>query len=135
MGREDLLADPRFRTMATRAEHGEEINQVVADWVAGLTSAEVQAILERHEVPFGVAYSVADIFADPHIAARGAIETVDDPTIGPVRMQGVYPRFSRTPGRIDRSAPPLGADNEAVYKELLGLGDDELAVLAREGVI
>jgi formyl-CoA transferase len=47
----------------------------------------------------------------------------------------VYPRFSRTPGRIARGAPPLGADNQAVYKELLGLGDTELEELAREGVI
>jgi succinyl-CoA---D-citramalate CoA-transferase len=135
MGRTDLPADPRFASMATRAEHGDEINGIVAEWVAAHTSAELQAILERHEVPFGVAYSVADIFADPHVAARAAIETVDDPTIGPVRMQGVYPRFSRTPGRIARGAPPLGADNEAVYKGLLGLDDAELEGLAREGVI
>jgi crotonobetainyl-CoA:carnitine CoA-transferase CaiB-like acyl-CoA transferase len=135
MGREDLPALPRFATMARRAEHGDEINGIVAEWVAAHTSAELQAILERHEVPFGVAYSVADIFADPHVAARAAIETVDDPTIGPLRMQGVYPRFSRTPGRIARGAPPLGADNEAVYKGLLGLGDTELEELAREGVI
>ena len=50
-------------------------------------------------------------------------------------MQGVYPRFSRTPGRIARGAPPLGADNEAVYKGLLGLDDAALEELAREGVI
>jgi crotonobetainyl-CoA:carnitine CoA-transferase CaiB-like acyl-CoA transferase len=135
MEREDLLAVPRFRTMAQRAEHGDEINGIVADWVASKTSAELQAILERHEVPFGVAYSVADIFADPHVAARGAIETVDDPAIGPVRMQGVHPRFSRTPGAIPCGAPVLGADNESVYKGLLGLGQAELDELAQEGVI
>jgi len=135
MGREDLLAEPRFKTMALRAEHGDEINAILADWVASKPSMELQAILEKHEVPFGVAYSVADIFADPHIAWRGAIETVDDPTIGPVRMQGVYPRFSRTPGRVVRGAPILGSDNGAVYKGLLGLGDAELDELAAEGVI
>jgi crotonobetainyl-CoA:carnitine CoA-transferase CaiB-like acyl-CoA transferase len=135
MGREDLLADPRFQTMARRAEHGDEINAIVAAWVAAQTSSEVQAILERHEVPFGVAYSVADIFADPHVAARGAIETIDDPTIGPVRMQGVYPRFSRTPGHVDRGAPRLGADNQAVYRDLVGLTEDELDELVKEGVI
>jgi len=135
MSREDLLADPRFKTMALRADHGDEINAILADWVASKPSMELQSILEKHEVPFGVAYSVADIFADPHIASRGAIETVDDPTIGPVRMQGVYPRFSRTPGRVVRGAPILGSDNGAVYKGLLGLGDAELDELAAEGVI
>ena len=88
-----------------------------------------------HEVPFGVAYSVADIFADPHIAARGDIETVDDPVIGPVRMQGVYPRFSRTPGAVSRGAPRLGAHNEEVYGGLLGLTTEELEALRRDGVI
>ena len=108
MGREDLLAEPRFATMASRAEHGDEINGIVADWVQARTAREVQDVLERHEVPFGVAYSVADIFADPHVAARGDIETVEDPVLGPVRMQGVYPRFSRTPGAIQSGAPRLG---------------------------
>jgi formyl-CoA transferase len=82
-----------------------------------------------------VAYSVADIFADPHVQARGDIETVDDPTIGPVRMQGVYPRFSRTPGAIRRGAPRLGQHNDEVYQELLGLGGDELERLRAARVI
>src|SRR4029453_15340184 len=135
VGREDLLADPRFATMALRAEHGDEINGIVADWVKARTSREAQDVLERHEVPFGVAYSVADIFADPHVAARGDIETVDDPVLGPVRMQGVYPRFSRTPGALQRGAPRLGERNEEVYGALLGVGAEEMARLARDGVI
>src|SRR5262245_24604829 len=135
MEREDLLADARFRTMALRAEHGDEINGIVAAWVKARTAREVQDVLERHEVPFGVAYSVADIFADPHVAARGDIETVDDPVIGPVRMQGVYPRFSRTPGAIQRGAPRLGEHNDEVYGGLLGLSGDELESLRREQVI
>jgi crotonobetainyl-CoA:carnitine CoA-transferase CaiB-like acyl-CoA transferase len=135
MGRDDLLQEPRFRTMAQRAEHGDEINGIVAAWVKARTAREVQDVLERHEVPFGVAYSVADIFADAHIAARGDIATVDDPVIGPVRMQGVYPRFSRTPGAVSRGAPRLGAHNEEVYCGLLGLTTEELGALKRDGVI
>jgi crotonobetainyl-CoA:carnitine CoA-transferase CaiB-like acyl-CoA transferase len=73
MDRKDLLADARFRTMALRAEHGDEINGIVAAWVKARTARQVQDVLERHEVPFGVAYSVADIFDDPHVAAWGDI--------------------------------------------------------------
>ncbi len=135
MGREDLLADPRFTTMALRAQHGDEINAIVAEWVMARTSREAQDVLERHEVPFGVAYSVADIFADPHVAARGDIETVDDPVIGAVRMQGVYPRFSRTPGAIQRGAPRLGEHNDEVYRGLLGLDAAAMAALRQDGVI
>jgi formyl-CoA transferase len=135
MGREDLLGDPRYATMAKRAEHGDEINAIVAVWCKERTAREVQDVLERHEVPFGVAASVADIFADPHVAARGDIVAVDDPVIGPLRMQGVDPRGSRTPGAIRAGAPRLGAHNDEVYGGLLGLTAEERARLAREGVI
>ena len=135
MDRADLLENPKFTTMALRAQHGDEINQIVSEWVGLRTAAELAVVLDRFEVPFGFAYSVADIFADPHIAERGSITSVDDPTIGPVRMQGVYPRFSRTPGAVQSGAPKLGAQSDEVYGELLGLSADELAVLRRERVI
>ena len=135
MGREDLLDDPRFDTMTHRAEHGNEINDLVATWARRHTAAELQTILDAHDVPFGFAYSVADIFADPHVTFRGDIETVDDPTIGPVRMQGVYPRFSRTPGAIRSGAPKLGAHTDEVLGELLGLAPEEIAGLRRDGVV
>src|SRR5207253_10868280 len=86
MEREDLLADPRFASLALRAEHGDAINTIVGDWCRARTALEIAEILARHEVPFGVAYSAADIFADPHVAARGDLVTVDDPVIGPLRM-------------------------------------------------
>ncbi len=135
MGREDLLAEERFSTMAKRAEHGEEVNGIVAAWCRERTARDIQDVLERHEVPFGIAYSVADIFADPHVTAREDIVSVDDPTIGPVRMQGVYPRFSRTPGAIRRGAPRLGEHNDEVYRGLLGLSAEDLEALRRERVI
>ncbi len=135
MGREDLLRDPRFGTMAKRAEHGDKINGIVAAWCRERTARDIQDVLERHEVPFGVAYSVADIFADPQVKERGNIVQVDDPTIGPVRMQGIYPRFSRTPGTIPSGAPQLGAHNDEIYGGLLGLTAAERAALVRDGVI
>ncbi len=135
MGREDLLADPRFTTMARRAEHGDEINGIVAAWCRERTAREIQDVLERNQVPFGVACSVADIFADPHVQARGDIVTVEDPVIGPVRMQGPYPRFSRTPAGVPRGAPRLGEHNDEIYGHLLGLSAEERAELRRQGVV
>jgi crotonobetainyl-CoA:carnitine CoA-transferase CaiB-like acyl-CoA transferase len=135
IGREDLPKDPRFTTMALRAEHGDEINAIVAAWCRERTSREIQDVLEAHEVPFGVAYSVADIFADPQVQARQNIVPVEDETIGTVRMQGAYPRFSRTPGAVRTGAPRLGQHNVEVYRGLLGLGYDELAALTLDKVI
>ena len=135
MGRADLLADPRFATLADRAANADAINAIVGDWVKRHTAAEVETILLAAQVPVTRAYSIADLFADPHYAAREDIATVDDPTIGPVRMQAVYPRLSATPGRIQRGAPKLGEHNRDVYGGLLGLDDAEIVALERVGVV
>ena len=135
MGRADLVQDPRYATLADRARHGDELNAVVAAWCREHTAEEIERILVAAEVPVSRAFSIRDIFADPHYAARGDIVEVDDPTIGPVKMQGVYPRFSRTPGSIRRGAPRLGEHNREVYGGVVGLGDEELEALEREGVI
>lgn len=135
MGREDLLHDPRFATLRARAEHADAINTIVGDWVKEHTAAEIEAVLVAAEVPVSRAYSIADIAADPHYAARQDIVVVDDPSIGPVRMQAVYPRLSATPGRIERGAPKLGEHNREVYAGLLGLNDAEMAALQADGVI
>jgi crotonobetainyl-CoA:carnitine CoA-transferase CaiB-like acyl-CoA transferase len=135
MDRPDLLQDPRFKTLADRAQHADEINAVVAAWCRSRTAEEIERILVDAQVPVCRAFSIRDIFADPHYAARGDIVEVDDPTIGPVKMQGVYPRLSRTPGAIRRGAPRLGEHNREVYQGVLGLADEEVESLARDGVI
>ena len=123
MDRPDLLQDPRFKTLADRAQHADEINAVVAAWCRSRTAEEIERILVDAQVPVCRAFSIRDIFADPHYAARGDIALVDDPTIGPVKMQGVYPRLSRTPGAIRRGAPRLGEHNREIYQGVLGLAD------------
>ena len=135
IGREDLLGNPKFSSLGARAENSDEINQIVADWCRARTADEIEALALKADVPFARTMTVADICADPHIAARGDLQTVDDPVVGPVRMQGVYPRFSRTPGAIRSGAPELGAHNEEVYRGLLGLSSDEIARLAKDGVV
>ncbi len=135
MGRDDLPADPRFRTLADRARHHSEVNEIVAAWCREHTAEEIEKILVAAQVPVCRAYSVRDIFADPHYRARGDIVEVDDPTIGPVKMQGVYPRFSRTPGAVRRGAPKLGEHDDEIYGGLLGLSPAEIEELRRERVI
>src|SRR5438067_2813301 len=82
-----LFDDPRFRDLAHRAEHGDEINGIVADWTSSRTAAEVEAACVAHDVPVGTAYSAADIVADAHMAARGDLVTVDDSVVGPMKQQ------------------------------------------------
>jgi len=135
MGRPDLAADPRFATLAERAARGDEINGLVAEWTATLTAAEITARCVEHDVPVGTAYSAADIFADPHMAARGDLVSVDDPVIGPVRQQAPFPRLARHPTPVPTGAPRLGEHNREVWCGLVGLSDAELAQLIERGVV
>jgi len=135
IGRSDLLEDERFSTLPARVRNADEINGIVAQWCRSKTADEIEALALAGDVPFARTMTVADISADPHVAARGDLATVEDPVLGAVRMQGVYPRLSRTPGSIRGGAPRLGAHNEEVFCGLLGLSAAELARLAREGVV
>jgi crotonobetainyl-CoA:carnitine CoA-transferase CaiB-like acyl-CoA transferase len=135
MGRPELAADPRFARLADRAAHAEEINGIVAGWTAARTAAEVEAACVAGDVPVAVAYTAADIFADPHIAARGDLVTVDDPDVGPHRQQAPYPRVVGVPARPPRPAPRLGEHTDEVLGGMLGLDEAELAGLRARGVV
>ena len=71
-------------------------------------------------MPVGTAYSAADIFADPHMAARGDLVSVDDPVIGPVRQQAPFPRLAKHPAPVPTGAPRLGEHNREVWCGLVG---------------
>jgi len=105
--------DERFGSFAGRAEHRDELEAVVAAWVAERTLAEVLASCERAQAAAAPVYSMADIADDPHYRARGAVVEV-----GGVPMQGLIARLSRTPGWLGRPAPALGADTDEVLAEL-----------------
>ncbi|MBK6661063.1 MAG: CoA transferase [Proteobacteria bacterium] len=135
MQRPDLVAPDRFMYTAQRVAARAEVNGIVADWMAGLDRDEVMARCLAGEVPAGPVNSIADIFADPHIAARGSLLHVNDERVGEVVVPNVVPRLSATPGRLASLGPDLGQHNDAVYGERLGLDAETLARLREEGVI
>ena len=135
MGRPELAASDRFATIDQRLAAREEVNGIVADWIRGLDRADVMQRCLDGEVPLGPVNSIADIFADPHIAARGTLVSLHDPRAGEVVVPAVIPRLSATPGRLDSLGPDLGQHNAEIYGERLGLDADTLADLAARGVI
>ena len=135
MGRPELTSEPRFARLADRAVHGDEINGLVASWVASLPAEEVESRCVEHGVPVATAYTAADIFADPHMASRGDLVEVEDPVAGPMRQQAPYPRFVGERPEAPAGAPRLGEHNDAVLGELLGLSEAELAGLRQQGVV
>jgi crotonobetainyl-CoA:carnitine CoA-transferase CaiB-like acyl-CoA transferase len=134
MGQPSLVTDDRFARLADRAARSDEINGLVATWTRTLPAAEIVERCVAHDVPVATAYTAADIFADPHMRARGDLVTVEDPVLGPVRQQAPFPRFVGEPVTAPAGAPRLGQHTREVLTELLGLGDDELDRLADQGV-
>ena len=135
MGTPGLADDPEWATLAQRAARSDEINDRVAAWTSALTAAEVEERCIAHEVPVATAYSAADILADPHMAFCGDLVTVDDPVAGPHLQQAPFPRLDGRRPTAPRPAPRLGEHNDEVWRQVVGLTDDELATARADGVI
>jgi crotonobetainyl-CoA:carnitine CoA-transferase CaiB-like acyl-CoA transferase len=135
IGREDLLYDEKFKTNVARLEHREEIEEIMRDWFLARTADEAMTVFTKHEVSASPIYNIADIFEDAHFAAREAIVSVPDADFGSVKMQGVVPRFSNTPGKVWRTGPALGEHNSQIYRDQLGIDPDTLKDLENKKVI
>jgi len=135
MGREDLLSDPRFATLTSRSEHEDALDAIISAWAAQHDLEELDAILQDAGVPASRIFTMADIYADPHYAAREMLVDIPDAELGTVRVANVVPKLSRNPGGIDHAGGQVGVDTRAVLQASLGLSDAEISALQDEGVI
>ena len=126
--------DPSLATMEQRAARRVEVDARVSAWTGRHTLAELRELLDAAEVPNSPISSIADIVEEPHVQARGTLQTVEDPEIGPVLMPAPVPRMSATPATVQRPAPRLGEHNDEVYGEL-GLTAADLDQLRAAGII
>ncbi len=134
IGRPDLGSDPTLADNAGRVARVQELDAAIGAWAATRPVNEVLAALDAAQVPAGKIYTVADIAADPHYAARGMLQTVAMEDGSALMVPGVVPRLSATPGGQWRQAPALGQDSEAVLREV-GLTPEQIAALRARGVI
>lgn len=136
MGRPELAGDPRYVDHVARGRHQQELDALIADWTRTLTVDELEAKMIAAGVPAGKLYRPQDMLDDPHFAAREAIVDLPHPRWGSVKMQNVFPKLSKTPGRVRRAAPAtVGADNDDVYGELLGMDAAQVADLRERGIV
>jgi formyl-CoA transferase len=136
MGRPALADDPRYATHAARGKHQGELDGLINDWTRTLSIEALEAVLIEHGVPAGRVYRAPEMLNDPHFAAREAIVTMPHPRWGEIKMQGVFPKLSETPGGVRALAPQtVGEHNAEILGGRLGLSTDELTSLARDGVI
>ncbi|MGW9496476.1 CaiB/BaiF CoA transferase family protein [Streptomyces prasinus] len=134
VGRPELIDEPWFATGAGRAEHADALDEAVGGWIARRTRTDVLAAFEKAEAAVAPVQDVRDVMADPQYQALDTITTVDDPELGPLRMQNVLFRLSHTPGAIRWAGRPHGADTDEVLTEL-GLTPAELTALRAEGAL
>ncbi|MGM8931050.1 CaiB/BaiF CoA transferase family protein [Salinicola halophyticus] len=134
IGRQDLADDPRFAHNDGRSRHAELIDGAIADWTRQHRRDYVLDVLESAHVPVGYPYTAKDIVADPHYLAREMIETIQLGGGESLKVPGVLPKLSRTPGRIDGGGPALGQHTQDVLDEL-GIDRDTQAKMREKGVI
>jgi crotonobetainyl-CoA:carnitine CoA-transferase CaiB-like acyl-CoA transferase len=134
MNRPDMAADTRFSDNAGRVEHEPEIDAAITKWTGSLDSTTALSLLEEARVPSGPIYSVADMMVNEHFIARNLFEEVDVNGKS-LKIPALVPRLSDTPGRTDWAGPEVGAFNDEIYQELLGLSAEEMVELNEQGVI
>ena len=135
MGRPELASKEMYGDQRKRLAAREIVNQHVIDWVGSLPRHEVLNRCLYEEVPVGEVNSIADIFNDPHFAARGNLVRWREENLGEVVVPGVVPTLSATPGRITNLGPRLGNANDEVLRTLLGLAAEEIAMLRERNVV
>lgn len=137
MERPGLAHDPRFTDGLERCKHRDALDAIVAEWTSPMDHYEVTHRLQAAGVPAGPVLDARDLFTDPHLAARNFFDRIEHP---PETGVGCRPQLGR-PWRFSAfevPAPPpgprLGEANDYVLKDLLELGETELASMARQGI-
>ncbi|MFI6940956.1 CaiB/BaiF CoA transferase family protein [Streptomyces sp. NPDC050418] len=134
VGRPELIDEPWFATGAGRAAHADVLDEAVGGWIAARSRAEVIAAFEQAQAAIAPIQDVRDVMADPQYAALDTLTTIDDPDLGPLRMQNILFRLSDTPGAIRWAGRAHGADTDEVLAEL-GLSAPEIEALRTEGAV
>jgi len=134
IGREDLANDPALADNAGRAKRAEELDRVIGEWTARHDAAECVRQLNEAQVPNGKIYSAADIVGDPQYLAREMIRQVTLPDGALLRVPGVVPKLSETPGEIEWIGPKLGEHTDEVLGRV-GYSPADIDSLRSRGVV
>ncbi len=134
IGRSDLADDPALAHNDGRAAQSALLDAAITAWTSRHSTDDVLAALERAEVPAGRIYSVADIVADPHYQAREMLLQADLPGGVSVKMPGIVPKLSETPGEVRWTGPSLGQHTDSVLAGL-GFASGDIERLRREGAV
>ena len=136
MGREDLIADPRYKDPRSRMRIADEVDGLVAGWTRTLTREAIIEMLIAEGVPSAPVRSIEELIADPDVASRAMLIGSEFPTRGPIKVLGSPLKLSEAPCDPDRirRPPALGEHNAEVFGAL-GISSAELGKLKADGVV
>ncbi|MBW2084973.1 MAG: CoA transferase [Deltaproteobacteria bacterium] len=134
LGHPEWSQGPRFASFASRQEHRDELDKYIAAWTISLDRYEIMEKLQKRGLAAAPVLYPGELLKDPHFVARGFFEESEHPCGGKKLVPGMIAKMSETVCRIRFPAPLLGQHNEYVFKELLGLTDDEIAALSEASV-
>lgn len=135
MERQELAEADALGLVANRLQKFDEVDALVGEYIKSFERDEFISRCVEFDVPAAPINTIAEIFADPHVKARGTLADVPDHQGNPVTMPGVVPRFSRTPGRITSTGPLLGDSTERILSDLCGIDADAITALRDKGVV
>ncbi len=135
IGRADLADDERFATNNGRAAEADFLDDVIQEWTGTVDLTEAMKVLDEASVPAGPIYSIEDIVKDPQYQARGMFEEHDLNEKEKIRLPGIIPKMSRTPGKTKWLGPDLGEHNDEVLGKMLGLTPDQIKEYKEKGII
>lgn len=134
MGRDDLASDAKLKSNDGRVAHNDMLDQAISAWTSSLDATEALRVLDAADVPSSRIYTAADIVADPHYLARDMILDADLPDGTAMKMPGITPKLSETPGEVRWLGPTLGQHTHEVL-EKLGIRSEEIQRLTAIGAI
>ena len=135
LGAPEWADDPRYDGNAKRVARRAELVRLIEERLAARTRDDWVAAFAEAGLPAGPINDIAEVFADPQVGYRGMAVEVEHPTAGRIRLPGVPVKFAGTPARIQGPPPRLGEHTDAVLRQVLGLGDAEIAELRASGAL
>ena len=130
-----LADDPRFVEQNVRSENVDAIDKIVSEWTGAHDLEEIERVLEAAGVPASRIFTMADIFQNPHFHARNLLLDVPDDDLGTVKLAGVVPKLSGTPGSVVWAGHRTGQDTRAILKRFAHLSDQDIDALERDKVV
>jgi len=135
IGKPEMADDQRFANVILRTRNRELYRADISEWMKKHKVEEIEKILVENRIPCGRVMKTDEVNQDPHLKERGMLAFCDDPVYGKIATPGIPIQMSQSPGEIKRSAPRLGEHNFEIYNRYLGLTENELAELKKQGVI